>query len=57
MYLGNYEDLGNTLGDFFGQRLKPHKNVPEHFLLSHQNKKLKIIYGRIMVESDSMSGF
>ena len=41
LYLNNYEDLGNTLGDIFGHWLKPHKNVPEHFLLSRQKKKIK----------------
>ena len=40
---------------FWNQRLKLHKNVPEHFPLSRQ-KNFKN-YGRIMVESDSMTGF
>ena len=29
----------------WNQRLKPHKNVPEHFHLSPQNKKLEIMVG------------
>ena len=44
LYLGNPEDLRDGVGDIFARKVM-HKNVPEHFLLSRQKKKIKN-YGR-----------